>query len=184
MTDFLFPPGTGLILFLPIFVVLGMGGCFSAQGPDTQFVTGKVTLDGVGVEGASVNFTPKNGEGTLVSCGITDNEGRYTITATEGGRYGKGTTVGRYHVTIVKKTMRNRPGTRSSMKNVTLPDGSAHEIEVEKNGSSRRRFKPDWEYHVPQEFEQQGKSGLEVNVQKGKNVFHFNLKSDGTAIIQ
>jgi len=83
-------------LLFPLFTGCGGGGAKFA----TEFVEGIVTLDGAPLEGAVVSFSPK-GSGKFAS-GRTDSSGRYTLTATQGGGNGKGTTPDDYIVLIVK----------------------------------------------------------------------------------
>ena len=133
-------------------------GC-GPGGPPVQYVEGIVTLDGVPVEGANVNFGPKQAASAgsdvaLVAGGVTDAQGKYTISSVGGGKIGGGTTVGEYVVAIVKKTMTTPVG-------VSGPTGP-----------------PRYRYDVPAAFERN--SPIAVTVAKGKNTFNFNLKSDGT----
>jgi len=135
-------------------------GC-GQKGPKVHFVTGIVTLDGQPVEGASVNFAPKQAtdpsdiKGPLLAGGTTDANGKYTLSTTRGSAVGGGTTEGEYHVTIVKKKLTNPP---------TAPGAMVG--------------RPQYEYGVPQVFERDSKMTAEVV--KGKNTINFALKTDGT----
>lgn len=79
-----------------ITLVAGCGGRF-----ETASVTGVVTLDGAPLSNASLYFQPqRRGDDPLVgppSIGVTDEEGRYNLRTTEGGR---GAVVGRHRVSI------------------------------------------------------------------------------------
>jgi hypothetical protein len=119
-----------LLTFVCLLTLLS--GC-GPGGPPVQYVEGIVTLDGVPVEGANVNFGPKQASeesnAALVAGGITDAQGKYTISAVSGGKIGGGTTVGEYVVSVVKKTM-------------TTPVGPSGPI-----------GRPEYRYDVPMAFE-------------------------------
>jgi hypothetical protein len=75
-----------------------------ASGPGLQLVTGRVTLDGEPVEGAKVIFIPsrlRNDEGFIepVSTGLTDVDGRFSLTTSDGKR---GATSGLHRVLVSK----------------------------------------------------------------------------------
>jgi hypothetical protein len=81
-------------------LVLVIAGCGPA-GPDVQFVEGVVTLDGKPLDGATVTFVPVDKAG-ISAAGKTDAGGRFRLNATQGKKYGKGTVVGDYVVTVQK----------------------------------------------------------------------------------
>lgn len=66
--------------FVCLFACLFALGC-GAKGPSvaTYPISGKVTLNGKPLEGATVNFANKNPDGMSAS-GITDGEGRFKLT--------------------------------------------------------------------------------------------------------
>jgi len=148
-------------LFFALFLTL-LAGC-GQKGPDVQYVEGIVTIDGKPVEAATVNFAPlvesSDLSGTLLGMGRTDVHGKYTLSTNRGSIVGGGTTVGEYKVSIVKKEVTNAP------------------TEPLLGGQS---WVPKFLYHVPKVFEDARTSPLTVEIVRGKNVFHFALKSDGT----
>ena len=150
---------------LIVFSLLFLEGC-GPRGPVVHFVEGTVTLDGQPVEEALVSFVPlvesDDLSGPLLAIGYTDADGKYTLTTTRGSTVDGGTSLGEYKVTIVKKDMLNLP-------TGPIPPG--------------QRFVPNWHYHVPQAFEDSSKSSIDVEVVRGRNVFNFALKSDGTCEI-
>jgi hypothetical protein len=85
---------------------LVMAGCGPA-GPDVQFVEGVVTLDGKPLDGATVTFAAVDKTG-IPAAGKTDAEGRFRLNATQGKKYGKGTVVGDYVVTVTKLFWREK----------------------------------------------------------------------------
>ena len=147
-----------------VFVPASFWGC-SHKGPVVHHVTGIVTLDGQPVADANVSFVPKQASSpddlnaSLLAGGATDVAGKYTLSTARGSAVGGGTTAGEYKVTIVKKKMANAL-------NGPLAPG--------------QRFVPQYEYEVPRAFEDSSKSNIFVEVVKGKNIFNFALKSDGT----
>ena len=150
-------PLTVIFLF---FLALGCG----PKGPRVNYVEGIVTLDGDPVAGASVNFVPKtpgdsaNIDGPLIAGGLTDEKGKYILTSTRGGKVDGGATCGEYNIAINKKTITNLP---------TNP-------QVGMQGP------PIYRYDIPRQFEMAENSGLSAEVVKGKNVFNFALKKDGS----
>ena len=62
-----------LLLAAPFFCLVGCGG---DTGPDRGEVTGRVTLDGKPLPGATVRFHPDQGR---ASSGDTDDDGRYQL---------------------------------------------------------------------------------------------------------
>ena len=88
------------LLFILFAAVAGCGD----GALKTYSVTGKVTLKGEPVVGATVSFTPKvegQGDGAYAR---TDDKGFYKLQTTQ-GRVDAGTTPGEYYVTISKVDM-------------------------------------------------------------------------------
>ena len=92
-----------LCLIAAALVVAGCG----PKGPDVQFVEGVVTLDGKPLDGAAVAFVPVDKAG-ISAAGKTDADGRFRLNATQGKKYGKGTVVGEYVVTVTKLFWREK----------------------------------------------------------------------------
>lgn len=140
-----------------------LSGCGS-KGPKVYYVEGIVTLDGIPVGGCSVNFVPKQESqdsndlsAPLYASGDTDPHGKYKLSATRGAAVGAGTTAGEYKVSLSKRKYDVPVG----------PDG-------------RPTGPPKITHIIPQVFEDDNNSRVSVEVIKGKNVFNFALKSDGT----
>ena len=89
-----------------IVLVLVIAGCGPA-GPDVQYVEGVVTLDGKPLDSATVTFVPVDKAG-MSAAGKTDAEGHFRLNATQGKKYGKGTVVGDYVVTVTKLFWREK----------------------------------------------------------------------------
>lgn len=78
-------------------VLLFAAGC-GDDGPERGNVTGKVTLDGEPLEGADLEFQPKEGS---PSYGTTNDDGKYKLMYT---RDKKGAMVGEHTVKITTST--------------------------------------------------------------------------------
>ena len=148
------------ILFLLVVPFVFLSGC--SRGPKVNYVEGIVTLDGTPVEGVDVAFVPvqipapNDLTGSLLATGYTDSNGKYQLSTTRGSAVDGGTTVGEYKVTFVKKF-------------ITFGAGGP-------TGNSP----PQMRYDVPAVFENSDNSKILVEVVRGKNIFNFALKSDGT----
>ncbi len=152
-------------------MLLGVSSGCGKKGPPTQYIEGVVTLDGKPVEKALVSFiptqpadlsNPDNLNVPLIASGNCDTDGKFLISAIQGGKIGAGTTEGEYRVMIVKKEITNAP---VAQKNKPTPV---------------MKGPPKFRYVVPKVFEDPNKSGIVVTVKKGVNKFDFALKSDGS----
>lgn len=161
---------TALICLIAILPCM-LSGC-RGKGPPTQYIEGTVTLDGQPVEKALVSFVPVQAQDMsnldnlnvpLIATGNSDTEGKFRLSAVQGGKIGRGTTIGEYRVTIVKKELLNPP---------VVKDGK---VIKPMNGP------PKFQYVVPKAFEDPKKSDIVVTVKKGANRFEFALNSDGSA---
>jgi hypothetical protein len=79
-----------------LLVFVAAAGC----GGKTAKVEGRVTLDGVAVEGAMVSFVPENNTGDRQATGLTDADGVFQLTTFNTG---DGAIPGTYKVTVEKK---------------------------------------------------------------------------------
>ena len=144
------------LLLLGVLVIL-LTGCST----DLNMVTGTVTLDGEPVAGAFIRFTPTTeGSGDGAS-GISKADGTYTI-QTSTGKPGGGTTVGKYAVTFSKLEERW--------------DGRTYYDESFSPGE-RVRVMHGVEI-LPVRYTIQTTSPFTVTVERGRNVFDFELKTN------
>ena len=154
-----------LIVLITSLVITGCG----PAGLKTQFVEGIVTLNGQPLDGALVTFTPVTQTPDNVSAtGITDETGRYTLTAigsTISGEAGKGTIAGDHVVTIVKRETiitGQRRGSDGSL--ATTSDGQPEMSSITR-------------IITPQVYSQPDKTPLRATVQRGTNNLPFNMEN-------
>jgi hypothetical protein len=136
-----------LILLCP----LTLAGCGPSR-PETVPVSGRVTLDGRPVEGATVMFSPE-AEGRPAT-GTTDAEGNFTLKTFEPG---DGALLGKHRVTVTKVESSGVQADR---------DGLSGEIEP---GGIQRTW------IVPQHYSRAESSGLTVEVQPGMQPVELQL---------
>lgn len=146
--------------------------CFSAlgcgrKGPDVQFVTGVITLDGAPLEGAMVAFSPRDGHG-LGAVGTTQSDGRFTLNAAA-SRPGSGTTRGEYAVTIEKSEYAEYPDIPQDDPRYGTPE---HERLISIADATPPTF------ITPRRYADVGTSPLTAVVESGTNEFVFELSSD------
>ncbi|MCL2347621.1 MAG: DUF4198 domain-containing protein [Planctomycetaceae bacterium] len=145
-----------LFLFLLVFVL----GCYpSGRNFPSQFVEGIVTLDGKPVPKAIVTFQPKTPtKESDVATGSTDNNGRFTLTSSNGDP-GKGALEGDYIVlvSLLKVTPLDKP-----VKVPGTPIMTTTEVKQ----------------LLPTIYQDKTKTPLAATVKKRKNKFTFELKSN------
>lgn len=78
----------------------------SANREKTVRVTGVVTYQNKPVEGATVTFNPGTGSTARAAFGVTDSNGKYSLTTYESN---DGAIPGKYFVTVAKKVGPERP---------------------------------------------------------------------------
>jgi hypothetical protein len=139
-----------LILFVPFLIGCGNGKI------RTEPVVGVVTLDGVPLDGAEVNFSPKPSGTGLPAYAITDENGMYKL-QTLNGNPGAGTLPGEYIVTISKNKF--VPTGRKILEMSSM-------IEEKKSVSI-----------LPEIYRNVEKTPFSVTVVRGKNHFDFDIKS-------
>jgi hypothetical protein len=160
-----------LTVWVLLFVV---SGCNS--GLRTEYVEGVVTLDGEPIEGALVTFHP-SGEETLIAAGDTDANGKYVLTAPEGGKPGRGTTLGDYKVTISKRKPTVDTSVAAEPVKLTGPP-SAQEMAAGDMARRQAGLPPPFAYITPKEYNNPKTSGFTATVVRGKNRFNFDMVSN------
>jgi hypothetical protein len=152
--------------FVPLFVLsvflITATGCSTGK-PDfaVEVVKGLVILDGSPIEGVTVGFSPADAKAGKPAVGRTNAQGKFVLTATQGGEFGKGTMIGKYLVSFSKE-IPSRELTSQELANADKT-GVMPEIPIVSV--------------IPKKYNDPQKSGLTVEVVKGKNNFSFDLQS-------
>ncbi|MDR0705111.1 MAG: carboxypeptidase-like regulatory domain-containing protein [Planctomycetaceae bacterium] len=144
--------------FVLVFMTL-LTGCAKQSPYDTEFVSGKVLVDGEPMQGISIIFSPVHPNEGHAAGGITDAKGQYKL-STAGLDIGSGAVAGTYNVTFRK-------------------------IEIVGNDLSMEEAEEKYPnglpviYHVPKKYENPKTAGIEPVLveKKKKNVFDFNLST-------
>ncbi|MCL2006192.1 MAG: carboxypeptidase-like regulatory domain-containing protein [Planctomycetaceae bacterium] len=161
--------------FIPILLVLSILVFAGCNNPDARFarVEGTITYNGEAVEGAIVTFAPVDEIGEAAS-GLTDANGRYTMTTAGAHNAGSGVVPAEYTI-LVTKTVSSQ---------VTDPDELANqrgEITYEelqqrlraKGGSTTVVTRQEM---LPQKYGRPNLSTLTATVNSGRNSpFNFDL---------
>ena len=155
-----------LVVVATCCLAIGAVGC-GRKGPDVQFVTGVVRLDGEPLEGAIVSFSPREGEG-LAAVGTTQGDGRFTLNAAA-SRPGSGTTTGEYVVLVDKTEYAEFPD--------IAPDDPLYGTrEHDRLIYEAQATPPKW--ITPRLYAEVDSSPLTAVVERGHNEFVFELVSD------
>lgn len=155
---------------------LGIGGCGGSDGPDTEPVTGIVTLDGQPVEGARVVFSPGSGGGQAAS-GVTDAEGKYELTTFS---QGDGAVVGNYNVIVTKTEGGANPADVSNLEGLSEEEKTAKAMEAYYSSDAYKqqgnpKMKDQTKHLLPQKYANAAQSGLTAQVVEGDNEHNFQL---------
>jgi hypothetical protein len=144
---------------------LTLFGCGNGDSKhETEYVEGVVTLDDKPVPEATVTFAPVDDSQGVSATGITDENGKYTLTVIGGGTAGKagsGTVAGEYYVGVVKSDI------PKPVEDVNDPN----------YGKAPDPKKSSITHIVPPKYNNPRKSKLKVTVEKGKNDIPIELKS-------
>ncbi|MDR2116084.1 MAG: DUF4198 domain-containing protein [Planctomycetaceae bacterium] len=153
-------------IFISLFILsvffVTVTGCLTNR-PDfaVESVEGLVTLDGSPIEGVTVGFSPADSATGKPAVGRTDAQGKFVLTATQGGEFGKGTMIGKYFISF-SKDIPSREPTAQELANAdqtgVMPDIPIISI-------------------IPKKYNDPQISGLTAEVIKGKNNFSFDLQS-------
>ena len=135
-------------------------------------VTGKVTVDGQKIEGATVTFTSSE-NASIFSFGVTDASGGYSLQTLRGGaKTIQGVAQGSYIVSIVKKEEEGPP--KQDTSTMTIEEKMRYEMSRSRASMHNRKFI----YHVPQKYEVASSSSLTAEVPASGSVVHnFELDS-------
>jgi hypothetical protein len=166
---------------LVLVVVVCQGCSRGPQRPIVHPVKGRVTLDGVPIEGVGVSLSPLTKGVGVAAFGRTRADGSYEITSTLGGRPNAGAVVGDYAV-LLQKLIDVRPNAVPPQ-HATAPGGP---------GRARQQWfsKQEWTdsagshvtlNYLPDGYGRSESAGLRVTVKPGVNsgpAFEFHLRRD------
>jgi hypothetical protein len=145
---------------LSLSVVISLVGCGASDKPETFPVSGKVTLDGVPVEGASVMFRPE-GPGRPGTA-ITDANGVYHLSS-----YGEpkdGAAPGVYTIAVIKI---GGPGA-SALEGSAPPPSDPNALStIATTPAGKEADAPKTEYYVPKKYTDPSTSGLKLTITEG-----------------
>ncbi|MDD3469540.1 MAG: hypothetical protein PHE53_06110 [Thermoguttaceae bacterium] len=151
-------------ILLVVAMLVIVAGC-GKRGMRTEYVEGKVTLDGQTVEGATVTFRMAKDNADVVGAGQTNAEGIYKLSV-DRGEAEAGVPAGEYQVGIRKLDV---PAAESNVSS----DGTYTPAKASAPGKA-----PVYKDLVPAKYKFPEKSGLTANVKEGgDNVFNFELTS-------
>lgn len=144
-------------------MIAGCSGAEQAGRKDVHPVSGKVTLSGSPVAGATVVFSPK--EGQPVATAMSDGQGNYKLKTYEAE---DGAAVGEYTVLITKTAPSTAP-----------PGPAAHDPQNPTAGAAmhaaQKNAPPKDGSALPEKYSQLGQSDLKAKVEAKSNVFDFPL---------
>jgi hypothetical protein len=145
---------------LMISLAVSLPGCGKSDRPTLAPASGRVTLAGAPIAGATVSFQPVAG-GRPCS-GVTNAEGVYSITSYEEN---DGAPVGEHKVVIIKIA---GPGASTPAGAAPAEDPSLSLSNMEGPGEDGQLPKePETQYLVPQKYGNPETSGLTANVPEG-----------------
>jgi hypothetical protein len=141
-------------------LLVAVPACSSGpKRPSTIKVSGKVTMNGTPVPGATVSFQPV-AAGGRAAVGITDDAGKYVLTSFEAG---DGAVAGDYGVAIVKNETAAATGSSANANSddYVPPEGL--------------KEPPPAKSLIPPRFNSPRESGLRATVGGGSTTFDFEL---------
>jgi hypothetical protein len=143
-------------------LLLGCGGPDTSGRQRVYPVTGKVTMSGGPLAGASVSFAPR--EGQPVAVGRTNDQGEYTLTTYDAG---DGAAAGQFSVVISKSTAPAASGDDT---------GHSDDPYVEVASSHSAGAKSEAGGGVPEQYTRSDTTPLNATVSAdGTNRFDFEL---------
>jgi hypothetical protein len=144
-------------VFWAVCILITIIGCSSSvkRNLPVEYVEGIVTMDGVPLDNASVQFVPKTEDQGEAAGGYTDVKGKYTLSSMNGDT-GKGALPGDYIVLITKT--------------ISVPISGAKYGEGDAPPEESKEL-------VPAAYNNRSKPLLEASVVKGKNTFNFDVKT-------
>jgi hypothetical protein len=150
---------------------LGFAGCTGKSGPKltTYPVSGKITLNGEAVEGATVMFQPANPGGDVQGAsGVTDKNGVYKLGSQKAG---DGCMAGDFNVTVTK--FESATPTGEAKTDLSVAEQTKLMEEAYKGQTAGAKGPTNL---IPQKYSAGTTSGLTATVKpEGPNDFPFDL---------
>jgi len=159
------------IILSSLVVLVVTAGCGSDSIP-VQPVTGTVTYKGEPLEGANITFIPADGSGRGASA-LTEPNGTFSLSTPAATK--DGAMVGEYNVFVEKS--------------ITVVSATGREYIPPQRESNLQPWDPGYDRSIesdnvvthprsviPEKYNNQQMPLLTATVQKGKNVFDFNLE--------
>jgi hypothetical protein len=153
----------GFLLEILVFTCI-LIGCGHRSTFSTEPVDGLVTLDGKPLNQATITFSPILNEtpDAKPAYGLSDEGGKFKMTAANGGLEGKGTTIGKYVICITK----------------IVGMTSLSDEEIKKRNAQGIAVQLEVKSVIPQKYSDISTSGLNFEVVRGKNTCILELKSE------
>jgi hypothetical protein len=181
-------------------LVVVLAGCGSQSGLTLGRVSGRVTDQGQPIRNGTVVFVPDESKGTVgpTGMGIIDRDGNFTLTTSDSG---DGAIVGFHKIGITGLEDEPLPAAEAEL---PPPAPSQDALGYLKGKSARaqkarREVRPaakskvetftdrggrTFRYAIPKGLSSPEKSGIAVQVSRGSNTFHFDVKVDGSVSVQ
>jgi hypothetical protein len=154
------------LLALAIITVFTVG---CGETLKTEPVSGTVTLDGSPVEKAMISFMPKDKNIGLSATGLTDAEGKYTLTAIDTTAvHGAGTLPGEYMIAVIKTEVSEF---------VSQEEADEKGIAATDSGGGPSTG-GETTYLVPKKYSEFPTSGLTYTVVEGDNKYDIKITSE------
>jgi hypothetical protein len=156
-------------LLISFVVLVGCNGGGGAAKVATHKVTGKVTMGGSAVAGATVTFSPEKGS-SPAAMGLTDAQGVYTLTTYAAG---DGAPEGDYKVLVYKEAPKSEAssGPQHDPKAGGTPQGPPG---PKGHGGSNKKGGPAGSL-LPEKYSSASDTPLKKTVKSGENTIDLEL---------
>ena len=158
-----------IVSFAVLIPLLGLGcsGGRDPNRPETHEVSGLVTRDGHAIAAATVTFHSLDGSRSAV--GITDDQGRYTLTTFVPD---DGAVLGRYAVAIAQYDIPRGVSGRDG----SIADTGEQDVDEPEAGLAGRGESAGPRNLLPEKYADANSSGLSATVaESGNNQFDFTV---------
>lgn len=152
-----------ILIVLMSTLLSAASGCGKQSLFRTEPIDGTITLDGKPLEGASIALNPVSDEtpDAKPAYGRSDSNGKFKITAANGGLEGRGTSIGKYKISVSKE----------------ISYSPYSDEETKERFAKGEIVQAIFKSAIPKKYNNSENSGLTFEVIKGKNVLNIDLKS-------